>query len=86
MEYVGLKDDLITVKLRSGEVGLITRALRCYACSEQQAIQDALVKARSTKRAKDMLHAEDVKQHAQGHIDATLALLEAFSPRGRNPR
>ena len=83
MDYLGLSDDGITVRLRNGEVGLIARALRSYACSEQQAIQDALVRARSTGRAKDMMHAQDVKQHAQGHIDAAQALLEAFSPRGR---
>ena len=75
--------DGINVHLRSGEVSLIARALRCYMCSEQQAIQDALVNARTTKRAKDMLHAEDVRQHAQGHINAASALLDALGPRGR---
>lgn len=75
--------DGIAVLLRGGEVMLLTRALRGYICNEQLAIQAALVKARSTKREKDFAHAEDVRRHAQGHIDAATALLTAIGPHGR---
>ncbi len=60
--------------LRPGEVDLILRALRYYVHGEQVAISNALLEARRTKRNKDALHAADVKQQAQSHIDAAQAL------------
>lgn len=61
------------VPLSSGEILLIRRALRVYANTEQQAIHNAVV---AIKKPKDKLHAADVKQHAQKHIDAAEALLD----------
>lgn len=61
------------VPLTSGEILLIRRALRVYANTEQLAIHNAVI---NIKKPKDRLHAEDVKQHAQKHIDAAEQLLD----------
>lgn len=60
--------------LRPGEVELLLRALRYYVHGEQQAVSNAVLEARRTKRNKDALHAEDVRKQAQSHIDAAQAL------------
>lgn len=66
------------VELRPGEIMLLARALRSYMCAEQQAIQNALVVARTSKRHNDHIHAQDVRQHATKRIEAAQALLTAL--------
>lgn len=64
----------VKLELTVGEAGLVQRAIRYYIQSEQMSIQNALLAAQSSRRKKDLDHAEDVKRQARAHIGAAEAL------------
>lgn len=64
----------VSLELTAGELGLVQRAIRYYIQSEYKSIQEALVRARKTKKANDAKHAEDVRRQSLSHVDAAQAL------------
>lgn len=78
-------DTRILCPLRSGEIDLIRRALRTYACAEQRAIQVALCAAQEFPRSsKHAEHARDVQRQSTPRIEAAEKLCERLlhDPRG----
>lgn len=60
----------ITVPMAGGEIHMVMRAMRDYIRAEYKAINDSRAQYQKTKREKDRLHAEDVKQHAMLRVKA----------------
>lgn len=70
-----MRDRPILCPLAQGEFNLLMRGVRDFIRSESLAISEAKAKYNQSRKEKDRLHAEDVRQHALLRIKAAQELL-----------